>query len=442
MYSLLDIIKGLGTGVYGALKGATTSKGSLPTAGAWAVKNIPQSNVAYIKDNKLNTDAFIKDIKNMNSSYDALHALDQYLLSSAAVSKDPASAIKGIQAYESIYGKSADTKALTKAWQNVNSKDTSAAVKVTQTSLKNMLKNTENPYDAIKDQIQGKVKETPKTSGGASTGGNSAPSLSAFRREMEGLLREPKPDPLPEWAFNLDDFANHFGLMLKYEDILKEKEAATDAKFKEYDTQAQRAEHGVLRAQDAAYDQYLQGLRNQTANAVSTGAMRGANQANALAEMLAMQQGNKETGTAFSDLMFDLMQQRGTAREEDKLWARDLEQQRRFKIADYEQGRYATLVNDRVGDLNYAGAVNAAGLNALGYYMQGLASAAGTRDAARIGTQGQMQAQQDQWDKALAGLTAGNKMSVNEAMNRLGYSQLLGTSGTFDPKAYDKFWNN
>lgn len=283
-----------------------------------------------------------------------------------------------------------------------------------------------------------KVKDS-KTTGAP---GNSAPSLSAFRREMEGLLREPKPDPLPEWAFNLDDFANHFGLMLKYEDILKEKEAATDAKFKEYDTQAQRAEHGVLRAQDAAYDQYLQGLRNQTANAVSTGAMRGANQANALAEMLAMQQGNKETGTAFSDLMFDLMQQRGTAREEDKLWARDLEQQRRFKIADYEQGRYATLVNDRVGDLNYAGAVNAAGLNALGYYMQGLASAAGTRDAARIGTQGQMQAQQDQWDKALAGLTAGNKMSVNEAMNRLGYSQLLGTSGTFDPKAYDKFWNN
>lgn len=276
-----------------------------------------------------------------------------------------------------------------------------------------------------------KGKETTKekdTSPGAGVKTNSAPSLSSFTNAAKGAKTEPKPDPLPEWAFDLNDFANHFGLMLKYEDILKEKEAATDAKFKEYDTQAQRAEHGVLRAQDAAYDQYLQGLRNQTANAVSTGAMRGANQANALAEMLAMQQGNKETGTAFSDLMFDLMQQRGTAREEDKLWARDLEQQRRFKIADYEQGRYATLVNDRVGELNYAGAVNAAGLNALGSYMQGLASAAGTRDAAYIGTQGQMDQYSKNREQAIADLITSG-MTYKDAIGWAGHSALQGTGG-------------
>jgi hypothetical protein len=122
--------------------------------------------------------------------------------------------------------------------------------------------------------------------------------------------------------YTADELAKRFGIVNDYATILKEMQDATTAKFDETETTMKRAESTNLRAQESAYNQYLQDLRSRSANAVASGATKGTMAANALTSLLGFQESNRESTNLMNDLLYDTAQQRGTALKADVTTAR------------------------------------------------------------------------------------------------------------------------
>ena len=170
--------------------------------------------------------------------------------------------------------------------------------------------------------------------------------------------------------YTADELAKRFGIVNDYATILKEMQDATAAKFDETETTMKRAESTNLRTQESAYNQYLQDLRSRSANAVASGATKGAMAANALTSLLGFQESNRESTNLMNDLLYDTAQQRGTFLKEDAVEARN----------------QANMVGQYLGNLS-----TSMDTNSINKYAAELAAEAQTR-AASIGASGNISA--------------------------------------------------
>lgn len=164
------------------------------------------------------------------------------------------------------------------------------------------------PTNINRDVDPGVTKVTAPTGSSSSVSGITGGGYSAPVEELK--------------YYTADDLAKRFGIVNDYATILKEMQDATTAKFDETETTMKRAESSNLRAQESAYNQYLQDLRSRSANAVASGATKGTMAANALTSLLGFQESNRESANLMNDLLYDTAQQRGTSLKEDAIEAR------------------------------------------------------------------------------------------------------------------------
>lgn len=162
-----------------------------------------------------------------------------------------------------------------------------------------------------------------------------------------------------------DEMASILGLTnYKYADILKNYEDATNKKFDEYDTQMKRNRADNLRTLEGQYDTYLNTLREDRANAVSSGINKGTSAAMQLASMYSNAQTIKDNQQTYNDTLYDLVQERGTALEQAKINAK-ADENALLQYLGTLRGTYeANSVNELASRLGYAAQVKAADIAA------------------------------------------------------------------------------
>ena len=168
--------------------------------------------------------------------------------------------------------------------------------------------------------------------------------------------------------YTAKELAEKFGITTDYATILKELNAATEAGFAEIDNTIRKSESSNLRGQESIYNQYLQDLRSRSANAVSSGATKGAMAANALAILMGFQDANREGVNTLNSLIGESALKKATALREDATLARDRETQIGTALGNMS-------INKNTNDINK--------------YAAELAAMATTRSAA-IGANGQI----------------------------------------------------
>ncbi|NCD00074.1 MAG: hypothetical protein EOL95_10290 [Bacteroidia bacterium] len=205
--------------------------------------------------------------------------------------------------------------------------------------------------------------------------------------------------PAPTY-YDTDELAKKFGIVNDYATILKELQAATSAQFDETETTMKRAESSNLRAQESAYNQYLQDLRSRSANAVASGATKGTMAANALTSLLGFQDSNRESTNLMNDLLYETAQQRGTSLKADVTTAR----QQANEIGQY-LGNLSTSMD--TNNINKYAAELAANAQTRAASIQ----ASATNNAAKISANAG-------YDKLMGWLTEYNQGDKNKALNQ------------------------
>lgn len=203
---------------------------------------------------------------------------------------------------------------------------------------------------------------------GSSGGGGGTPSSGGSSSSSNTTVTAPvvvEPAKIDWQNKSIDEMAAILGIEnYKYDDILNLYNNATGKKFDEYDTQATRNRDNNLRDLSANYDTYLNQMREDRANAAANGVTKGTQAAIQLASMVNNAGVVSEGQQTYNDLLYDLMQERGTALEENAVTA----YQDRQAIEQYLgtlRGTYeANSVNELAAKLAANSQVQAAQLQA------------------------------------------------------------------------------
>lgn len=123
------------------------------------------------------------------------------------------------------------------------------------------------------------------------------------------------PTTLDDWQYTTNQqLADRLGITnYKYEDILKSLNNATAAKFNEYDTQIKQQQSTNLRSLEDNYVAYLQALRENKANAVQNGIIKGQAAANYLTTMLSNNSTIAQGQQSMQDILNTANTERATA---------------------------------------------------------------------------------------------------------------------------------
>lgn len=151
--------------------------------------------------------------------------------------------------------------------------------------------------------------------------------------------------------YTAKELAEKFGITTDYATILKELNAATEAGFAEIDNTIRKSESSNLRGQESIYNQYLQDLRSRSANAVSSGATKGAMAANALASLMGFQDANREGVNTLNSLIGESALKKAAALREDATLARDRETQVGTTLGNMSINKNTNDINKYVGEL-------------------------------------------------------------------------------------------
>lgn len=231
------------------------------------------------------------------------------------------------------------------------------------------------------------VTPKPNTTNTRKTARDTVTARSTGAVSTSTPVAEPTPQKVSWQGRNVDGVAAELGFTnYKLEDILKAYNDVTNAKFDELDTQTKRAQAQSLRALEGQYDNYLNQLRSDRANAVSNGITKGTSAAMQIASMFNNASAIKEQQQALNDVLFDLSQQRGTALETNRLSA----QKDRQAFQQYLSGLLGTYeansVNELASRLAHEGQIKAAQIganattNAAGIAAQGSVDAANAQN--------------------------------------------------------------
>lgn len=123
------------------------------------------------------------------------------------------------------------------------------------------------------------------------------------------------------WYYSGDQIAKKFGINNDYASILKNLQGATDAKYSELTTTANRTKDDSLRTMEGQYNQYLQSMRDDRANSVSSGITKGTAAANQLSAMLQGQQGVSTEQQRLNDAIMDISKQNATENATNRVTA-------------------------------------------------------------------------------------------------------------------------
>lgn len=203
---------------------------------------------------------------------------------------------------------------------------------------------------------EGVPNATSSNNTGASTGGAnySVPAVNNY-------YAVPEVQKVNWQGKSTDELAELLGLeTYKTADILQLYNNATNKKFDELDTQTKRAQAENLRTLEGQYENYLNTIREDRANAVANGMTKGMNAANQIATMYANAANINENQQAYSDALYDLGEQRATSLEENAITAyqdrKSIEQYLASAAAQYE----ANSVNELAAKLAASAQVQAA----------------------------------------------------------------------------------
>lgn len=250
----------------------------------------------------------------------------------------------------------------------------------------------ENKYKQLSRPQLAQVFGNPNaTNNDSNTGGNSGDGGGSYNAPSGGgtnasTVTETKPPEVPkiDWTMmNVDEMADILGIdTYKYEDILKLYNNASNKKFDELDTQVKRTQADNLRALQGQYDTYLNTLRENRANAVSSGMTKGANAALQLASMYANAQSISQNQQALSDTLYDLGQQRATALAENETTASKDRKAIEQYLASLQTTHEANSVNELAARLAANSQVQAAQIQADATTKAAGINAAATKSAA------------------------------------------------------------
>lgn len=236
------------------------------------------------------------------------------------------------------------------------------------------------PLNTSSSSTTNKTQNSTSTTKPTNTGGGGGGSSSTVKVET------PKVNKIDWQLKSIDEMSKLVGMdNYKYEDILKLYNDASNAKFNEYDTLMKREQADNLRSLQNTYDTYLDTMRENRSNAISNGMTKGTAAAQQLASLYGVQQSINEDQQAYHDTIYDLVQQRGTALEENKLLA----QQERRDVEKYLgdlRGTYeANSVNELAARLSLQAQLKAAEINANATTKAAGIQAAASRYAATAG---------------------------------------------------------
>lgn len=240
-----------------------------------------------------------------------------------------------------------------------------------------------NPYADENGNRVGSGSSAPATN-------NSAPVASSSSSVVtsDPIVQKPDANKIDWQKKDIDEMAAILGLeTYKTADILKLYNDVTNKQFDELDTQVKRTQAENLRSLEGTYNDYLNTIRENRANAISNGMTKGAAAAEQLASMYANAQAISESQQKYYDSQYDIAQERATALATNATQAKN----DRLEIEKYLgelRGTYeANSVNELAARLAYSSQLQDAKMQADATTNAAGITAAANRYAADVGYQ-------------------------------------------------------
>lgn len=221
-----------------------------------------------------------------------------------------------------------------------------------------------------------------------------APSAPVTNTNTNVVTKTPEPEPekvVPkiDWQTkDIDEMAKILGIeTYKTADILQKYNDLTNKQYDQLDTDVKRAQAENLRALEGTYNDYLNTIRENRANAISNGMTKGAAAAEQLASMYANAQAISESQQKYYDSQYDIAQERATSLAQNTLQA-EADRKEIEKYLGELRGTYeANSVNELAARLSAKSQVHSAQIQADANTKAAGITAAANKYAADVGYQ-------------------------------------------------------
>ena len=238
-----------------------------------------------------------------------------------------------------------------------------------------------NPYA---DANGNRISNTPSTPVSNTPATNANASV---------VTKTPEPEkevvPKIDWQTkDIDEMAKILGIeTYKTADILQKYNDLTNKQYDQLDTDVKRAQAENLRALEGTYNDYLNTIRENRANAISNGITKGAAAAEQLASMYANAQAISESQQKYYDSQYDIAQERSTSLAQNVLQAEADRKEIERYLGELRGTYEANSVNELAARLSAKSQVHSAQIQADANTKAAGITAAANKYAADVGYQ-------------------------------------------------------